>query len=152
MLLYKIAEEQFADDLSGEGARLYGGRWNPKGVPMIYLAESVALAVLEVLVRLSTPKHYHRIIYSIPDVSSIETLTVEELPPNWLLPYPNPRLIEFGKLWAREKRSLLLRVPSAVVRGEGWNYLVNPLHPEFTSVTISNISPFEYDTRLIKRK
>ncbi|SNB45433.1 RES family NAD+ phosphorylase [Geobacter sp. DSM 9736] len=151
MFLYRIAEQQFAADLSGEGARLYGGRWNPKGIPMIYAAESVALAALEVLVRLSTPKHYCRVIYEIPDTASIETVTVAELPPTWLLPHPNPQLIEVGRSWAHGKSSLLLKVPSAVVRGEGWNYLINPLHAEFPSVTIADTSPFEYDFRLTAR-
>lgn len=82
MLLYRIAEEQFARDLSGAGARLYGGRWNPKGVPMLYTAESVALAALEVLVRLSTPKRYSRIVYGEPDDASLEIMTVQSLPPS----------------------------------------------------------------------
>lgn len=152
MLLYRIAEEQFARDLSGDGARLYGGRWNPKGIPMLYTAESVALAALEVLVRISTPKRFSRIIYQVPDGASLETITVESLPPDWLIPYPNASLIEAGGSWARERRSLLLKVPSAVVRGEGWNYLVNPLHPEFSAVTIADIAPFVHDARLLGGK
>lgn len=150
MRLYRIAERQFAADLSGEGARLYGGRWNPKGVPMIYVAESVALAALEVLIRLSTPKHYCRVVYELPDSSTCETLTIADLPPNWQLPHPNVQLIDLGKRWAQEERSLLLRVPSAVVCGEGWNYLINPSHPEFSSVFIADIAPFEYDSRLLR--
>lgn len=152
MKLYRIAEEQFARDLTGEGARLYGGRWNPKGIPMIYTAESVALAALEVLIRLATPKHYCRVIYDVPDSASMETVTEADLPTNWLLPHPNIHLIELGKRWAQERCSLLLQVPSAVVRGEGWNYLINPLHPEFSTVTITGSAPFEYDFRLVGRK
>ena len=148
MRLFRIAEEQFARDLTGEGARLYGGGWNPKGIPMIYTAESVALAALEVLVRVATPKHYFRTIYDAPDSASMETVAVADLPSNWLLPYPNPHLIEFGKRWAREIRSLILQVPSAVVRGEGWNYLINPLHPEIATVAIIDSAPFAYDFRL----
>ena len=149
MLLYRIVVEQFANDLSGEGARIYGGRWNPKGIPMIYAAGSVALAALEVVVRLSTPKHYCRVIYEIPDSASIETVAIAELPPNWLLPHPNNHLIESGRHWAQERRSLLRQVPSAVVQGEGWNFLINPLHPEFSTVAIADIAPFNYDFRLV---
>lgn len=152
MRLYRIAEKQFAADLSGEGARLYGGRWNPKGIPMIYVAESVALAALEVLVRLSTFKHYYRISHEVPGAASMETVNVTQLPPNWLLPYPNPHLLALGGAWARERRTLLLQVPSAVVQGEGWNYLINPLHPEFPTVAIIDIAPFEYDFRLAGRR
>ena len=150
MRLFRIAEEQFAADLTGEGARLYGGRWNPKGIPMIYTAESVALAALEVLIRLSAPKHYSRVVYELPDTASCEELSIAALPANWQLPYPNIYLIDLGKRWAQEKRSLLLRVPSAVVCGEGWNYMINPLHAEFGSVSIADSSPFAYDSRLLK--
>lgn len=152
MLLYRIVEEAFARDMSGEGARSYGGRWNPKGTPMIYTAESVALAALEVLVRLSTHKHYTRVIYDVPDTASLETVLIADLPANWLVPHPNTHLIEAGRRWAKEKRSLLLKTPSAVVLGEGWNYLINPLHPEFPAVTIRDVSPFNYDIRLTENK
>jgi RES domain-containing protein len=150
--LFRIAEEQFAGDLTGEGARLYGGRWNPKGIPMVYTAESVALAALEVLVRIATPKHYFRAIYVVPDSASIESVIVTDLPANWLQLHPNSHLIELGKRWALERRSLILQVPSAVVLGEGWNYLINPLHPEISTVAVTDSAPFEYDFRLIGRK
>ena len=97
MLPYRTAEEQFARDLSGDGARTYGGRWNSKGTPLIYTSESVALAALEVLVRTSTPKHFCRVIYQVPDSASIESIAVTELPNNWLIPHPNTYLIETGK-------------------------------------------------------
>lgn len=56
--------------------------------------------------------------------------------------------MEIGGRWARERRSLLLKVPTAVVRGEGWNILINPLHPEFSSVSIVDVAPFTHDDRL----
>jgi RES domain-containing protein len=151
MQVYRIAEPQFADDLTGDGARLYGGRWNPKGIPLIYTAESVALAALEVLVRLTTPKLFSRVIYELPTTASTEELGLNELPPTWNHPYPNVLLLEFGKKWATERRSLLLKVPSAVVNGEGWNYILNPLHPESKSVSILDIAPFMFDPRLMKK-
>ena len=152
MLVYRISEPQFADDLTGEGPRLYGGRWNPKGMPLIYTAESVALAALEVLVRLSTPKSFSRITYALPDTVSTEVLTQADLPPTWNLPYPNVRLLDFGKKWASERRSLVLRVPSAVVNGEGWNYLINPLHPESNFISIFNIDLFSFDPRRLTNR
>jgi RES domain-containing protein len=151
MLVYRLAESLFADDLTGDGARLYGGRWNPKGIPLIYTAESVALAALEVLVRLTTPKLYSRVTYEIPDTASTEVLSLEELPPTWNLPYPNVWLLDFGKKWASERRSLVLKVPSAVVNGEGWNFLLNPLHPESATISILNIVPFFFDRRLMAK-
>lgn len=149
MRLYRISEKQFAADLTGEGARIAGGRWNPKGVPMMYTAESVALAALEVLVRISTRKHYYRTIFTIPDTASIECVAVTDLPANWQIPCPNRYLIDFGKRWVLERRSLLLKVPSAVVNGDGYNFLINPLHPEFSAVSVLDIAPFIYDSRLV---
>jgi RES domain-containing protein len=148
MLLHRITDPQFADDLSGEGARLYGGRWNPKGIPLIYTAESVALAALEVLVRLTTSKLYHRVTYELPEDTSTELLTLAELPSTWNRPFPNIWLMEFGKSWAMEKRSLMLKVPSAVVNGEGWNCILNPLHPQNHTIRILNVAPFAFDPRL----
>jgi RES domain-containing protein len=148
MLVYRITDPQFADDLTGEGARLYGGRWNPKGIPLIYTAESVALAALEVLVRLNTPKQYSRVTYELPDTATTEVLTLAELPPTWTLPFPNIWLLEFGRTWAMEQRSLVLKVPSAVVQGEGWNYLLNSLHPESGAIRILDVAPFTFDPRL----
>lgn len=149
MLVYRIAEPQFATDLTGEGARLYGGRWNPKGIPLIYTAESVALAALEVLVRLPTPKRYSRVTYELPDAVTTEVLTLAQLPPNWNVPYPNVWLLDFGKKWATERRSLVLKVPSAVVNGEGWNYILNPLHPESNFISVPDSAPFSFDPRLM---
>jgi len=148
MFLYRITEPQYADDLSGDGARRFGGRWNPQGIPLIYTAESVALAAIEVLVRLHTPKHYCRVRYELPDDVSVEVLMIEQLPPTWQRPYPNPWLLEFGKAWALEQRSLALKVPSAVVHGEGWNYILNPRHPQSSQIRILDIIPFAYDPRL----
>lgn len=149
MRVYRISEKQFAADLSGDGARIGGGRWNPKGVPMLYTAESVALAALEVLVRISTRKHYYRTIFQVPDTASMEVVDVADLPTDWQVPYPNRHLIEYGRNWVLERRSLLLKVPSAVINGEGWNFLINPLHDDFLSVVILDIAPFPYDCRLI---
>lgn len=149
MLLYRIAEEQFARDMAGDGARIYGGRWNSKGIPLIYTSESVALAALEVPVRVSTPKHFCRVIYQVPDDVGAETISVTELLQTSLIQHPGTNLIEIGKQWAQEKRTLLLKVPSAVVLGQGFNYLINPLHPQFPTVTVEDVSSFDYDFRLV---
>jgi hypothetical protein len=104
-------------DLTGEGGSICGGRWNPKGLPIIFTAESVALAVLEVLVRIFTPKYFSRVIDAIPATATQETILVADLPANWLLPHPNTHPIDIGMRWAMEKRTFLLKIFSAVVLG-----------------------------------
>ena len=87
MLVYRIAAEPFTADLSGEGERLFGGRWNPCGIPVLYTSESVALATLEVLV--NVPPDYlscgmfSRIAIHIPDDITEHTLPAASLPFDW---------------------------------------------------------------------
>ncbi|RII27339.1 MAG: hypothetical protein CXR31_08835 [Geobacter sp.] len=150
MELYKLTALEFAHDLSGEGTRIHGGRWTPKGIPAIYTAESVALCALEILVRVPTPKMFSRNIIAVPDTASIETVSLDDLPTDWQLVESYDRLHSIGKSWAKRKDALLLKVPSAVVSGEGWNYIINPLHPEIAMVEIKDTAPFCLDHRLFK--
>ena len=156
MLLYRLAGTQFSNDLSGEGARLHGGRWNPKGVPVVYTSESTSLAVLELLVNvprdLVEADVFHRIIIHVPDDAVIQTVDVTTLPPNWEK-FPPPKLLaSYGQDWSKIGAALLLKVPSAVVGGSEWNYLINPVHPLAASVTILESAPFSFDQRLFRVK
>ena len=105
--VWRICRRPFAD-LSGEGARLYGGRWNAPGRPLIYAAETAALAVLEVRVHLDLdwdmlPDDY--VLVAI-DTAAIVTETIDEFP-------DDPRAV--GDAWIELRRSALLRVPSWIV-------------------------------------
>jgi len=135
----------------GEGARLYGGRWNHKGVAIVYTASSLSLAALEMLIHLPSPGVLQRYV-TIPiafDDSRCIRLDPESLPRNWR---NNPTLFstrDIGTDWVNDSASAVLAVPSAVVPDE-WNFLVNPRHPDFAKVLIGTPQPFKYDPRLLK--
>jgi len=154
MELYRIAARQYAADLSGEGARLYGGRWNPPGFPVLYTAESVALAVLETLVNLPPDflesGIFSRVTISLPDDLAIASLSPADLPPDWQ-GYPAPPfLAELGREWLVAAATVALAVPSVVVAGAGRNLLLNPRHPDFSRVEVADISPFRFDSRFFR--
>ncbi len=147
-----VKSRHLADAFTGEGARLYGGRWNSPGTAVVYAAESRALAALELLVHL----HASQILasYSIIPVDFAEqlvrTVDTADLPRNWRA-YPSPaenRAI--GDAWVAERRSVVLAVPSAVVEGDRI-FLLNPAHPDFAQVTIGDAEPFAFDERVLKR-
>jgi RES domain-containing protein len=137
---------------TGEGARLYGGRWNSPGVPAIYTADSRALAVLEVLVHLDAPALLDRyeLIEVEMDPSLILTLELNEFPRNWRETPPPTRLQEIGDAWFIAGKSVALRVPSALIPRES-NILLNPKHPDFEKVRIGKPFGFQYDARLRRK-
>jgi len=137
---------------SGEGARLYGGRWNPKGVPLIYTAESRALAMLEMLVQ-DEPLHARYVVIpaTLPDGMAIERIDPARLPPDWRTPRRLEDTRAIGGAWAGSKRTVVLAVPSAVLPEET-NYLLNWLHPEFKRVRVGKPRVLVTDARLIGAK
>lgn len=150
MLLYRISRTKFAKDLSGDGARLAGGRWNHKGTPVIYTAESRSLAALEALVHMSQADFLVRrkvVTIEVPKSIIPKTIRTSELPEDWRRYPPSFKLADLGTEWAVEKKSLLLRVPSAVVPEE-FNILINPIHPDINLVKIGKIEDFVFDNRL----
>lgn len=126
-----VKAEWAASAFSGEGARRGGGRWNSPGVPVVYLAGTLELAELEVLVNLATPKllgSYVAFRVTVP-AGLVEALPPGALPADWRRD-PAPRSAKtVGDRWVAEGRSAVLRVPSAVVPSSA-NYLVNPAHPD----------------------
>lgn len=130
--------------LDGEGARRVGGRWNSIGHPVVYMAESIALAVLENLVHMTRqdfPRGYVAITASIPD--RLQILTDHEL----RLRHGNLKSEALGDQWIDACASAVLRVASTVVPAEH-NYLLNPKHPEFKEIILEMPVPFEFDERL----
>jgi RES domain-containing protein len=139
-----------ATAFDGEGARLYGGRWSPPGISLAYCAESRALAVVEVLANAEEPERlFERAwVFVGADVPSDLIQRPTRMPDNWRqFPHP-PATQAFGEAWAREGRTAVVRVPSAVVPGE-FNYLINPTHPDFGKITIRPSEPFAFDPRLV---
>ena len=147
---WRIVKRRHADRaFDGEGARLYGGRWNSPGVPVVYVAESRALAALEILAGLRSRATLHS--YVLIGVRFAEEL-VEHLPPastpeDWRTSPPPPETQACGDRWIREARSAVLRVPSVVIPSE-FNFILNPAHPDFTQIKILEPVAFDLDPRL----
>ena len=140
-----------ADAFNGEGARLYGGRWNNPGVPMVYTAGSIALATLELLVHLDSTAALP--LYSICSVdfdeSLVEILNPAGLPANWHQS-PSPLGLQMiGDNWISRGSSVVLQVPSAIVGDEN-NYLINPTHKDFAKLVLGQMKPFRLDSRLLR--
>lgn len=147
MNVYRITTAKWANKLSGSG---YPARWNSKGVYVIYTATTRALACLENLVHRSGEGLHSRfkvIEIEIADDVSIRKVDSDELPAEWYKTEHYPECRQIGDRWIEEENSLLLQVPSSIIREET-NVLINPHHPEFKEVSISEIKEFRFDERL----
>jgi RES domain-containing protein len=136
---------------SGSGAFRYGGRWNLPGTRVVYCAESRALAAMESLVHVEDIEDMGAVEWQATAVTLSGALIErpQRFPRSWrTYPYSTSTQ-KFGSEWARDLRSVALRVPSAVVPGES-NYLLNPAHPDFTKVKIAPIEPFRFDPRIAR--
>lgn len=150
MLCYRIVKASHASNpLGGEGARLYGGRWNPPGWRCVYVAESRALAVLEMLVHLTGRARalpFRLLTIQVPDES---IAAVSRLPDGWSASPPGMGSQTVGEAWLREGRALSLRVPSIIIPEES-NLLLNPAASGFERVEVLDQREFQLDLRLAK--
>lgn len=152
MLLHRIAKSKYIRDLSGEGARRSGGRWNYQGIPVIYTSDSAALATLETLVHLQLnliPLNLSSITLNLPDNLPITKLNPQDLPVDWHH-YPAPiTLAKIANHWIEKQESVALSVPSSILpESEDRNYILNPRYQDFNFITIVRVSPYTYDSRL----
>jgi RES domain-containing protein len=152
MIVYRLSKKQYRNDLSGKGAWLAGGRWNSKGIALLYTGQSRALCLTEVAVHMPygvIPEDYFLVEIEIPE-SSILEIAVESLPEDWAA-FPHPASTrQIGDEFVREGKHLVLQVPSATVPGD-FNYLINPLHDLSYQVKITSPPvPFPFDRRLFK--
>jgi RES domain-containing protein len=144
-----VREPWAARAFDGEGARLYGGRWNSPGVRMAYAAEHLSLAVLEVLVHLQGGAQLDGFCACRVDFDSrmVEPLDRARLPEGWRR-YPAPSLLQgMGDHWTAAGRRPILKVPSAIVDIEHL-YLINPAHPAFGRMVPALPQAFRIDARL----
>lgn len=152
--VWRITDRSFADSaFSGEGASIVGGRWNSKGRRMVYTAEHLSLAILEVFVHLNVPivepNSFVIIPAEIPDDISIEHLTLEQLPSNWQSSEQKISLKVIGDRWLDSCNTAILAVPSAIVSQE-LNYLINPQHLDFNRLIIHPPQVYNFDRRMWK--
>lgn len=146
MVVFRIARKEHIEDLSGRGAELFGGRWNEKGVPALYTSSSLSLAALEILahtdkslppVNLSYAKIY------VPDFMA--SLKILKLP-------KDTTEVDYGSKWLKDKKELMLKVPSVILPYEydlECNLILNPLHEDYKKIFVVETHDFSFDNRLI---
>jgi RES domain-containing protein len=152
MKVFRLAREKHAAPLSGKGAAMYGARWNPIGVELIYTAQNKSLAMAEVAVHLTLatlPEDYMMVTIDIPDDIKVKQLTEADLPPDWQA-FPHPASTqEIGRNFVTENQCCALIIPSVVTQGD-YNVLINPNHLDFSRIKITSIEKFPFDKRIFK--
>jgi len=151
MIVYHVGKTKYADDLTGEGARINGGRWNTVGIPCIYTSENRALAVLEYSANVALddiPRSLSITTYQIPDASWMNCLE-KDLPGNWKQAPVPKETMEYGADLLKMNTALALKISSAVLPQE-FNYIINPLHSDMHLVKIIDVTDFIYDVRIKK--
>ncbi|MDB5757908.1 MAG: hypothetical protein JWM30_1197 [Burkholderia sp.] len=152
MRLWRITTRKWALDTLCEGARLYGGRWNPIAWPVMYAGATIEICALEKFVHLGGAAHPPLVLVSI-DVPDAEALVYRpplvDLPPDWAdLPAPASTQ-EFGRQWIASARGLVLMVPSAIIP-ESRNAVLNPGHPAYRDIRLGVVREFTFDARMFK--
>lgn len=154
MKLYRITSCKYVDDLSGYGAGLYGGRWNSKGVFLLYTSQNISLAQLETLKRYELSRRFVPnnclLVLEVP-ARSVLTITAANLRRGWRND-PAPKYLQkIGDFFFAQNHYLLLKVPSALNPLE-YNYLINPRHKDFAKIRIVKTTPISIDRRLVRKK
>jgi RES domain-containing protein len=148
MRLWRIGNALFPV-WSAEGARLKGGRWNQPGTPAIYAATSFASCALEALVHSNVgrlPRNARYVTIDIPDDAPVGRLNAEEVAGWNEIPARASRVA--GDPWIRARSGLVLLVPSAVTLGLDDYAVINPLHPDYARIVVSEEAPVRWDERL----
>jgi len=151
---FRIFKTKFSNTwFDGEGAFLYGGRWNSRGKRVLYTAGSLSLAALEILVNLNSAEllssySYAKLEFEEKDVLLVEELV--ELPKNWSSSPPPSEIQRIGDEWAASMQSLVLRVPTSVVPRE-FNFLLNVGHTRFATIKRGKPRLFRFDERLYSK-
>ena len=151
MEVYRIAQAKYADDLSGNGARLYGGRWNSEGNFALYTSSSRSLALLETLAhtpaKLLQVKEYILITLFLPDLINIIQVDYKKLPAGWDDTEIKLFTQKTGDDFLAAQKGLVLKVPSVSVPEE-MNFMINPLHADYKKVKIIHRRRINFDKRI----
>ncbi|MHB1920862.1 MAG: RES family NAD+ phosphorylase [Chitinophagaceae bacterium] len=151
MIVYRIGESRYVSDLTGEGASLFGARWNHIGTACLYTSESRALAVLEYTVNvniLDIPRALSLGTFEIPD-TGIQVLTQADLPGNWKESPAPSSTKDFGTRLLQAAATPVIKIPSTVIPEE-FNYLLNPSHADSRDFRLLDVRDFVYDVRIKK--
>jgi len=149
MTVYRFVRPIYRNDISGDGARKKGGRWNSPGFPVVYTSTSISLSLLELLIYNSSYEviRVNMLMQITVPENLMKSLSVNALKQTWQKDIDYSRFI--GNEFLKNKKSLLLKVPSAIIPEES-NVLINPAHPDFKRVKIIKAALFQYYTRLFK--
>jgi RES domain-containing protein len=153
MIVFRLCRKNYANDLSGRGAEINGGRWNSQGISALYTSSSRALCAIEIIVHVPAgiiPADYYLVTIDIPDDAPINTIDIKNLPANWNSNPISASTQRIGNAFFAGQKELVLKVPSAIIKDE-WNYILNPVHKDFQKVKIIDTEPFAFDTRLFKK-
>jgi RES domain-containing protein len=148
MIVYRISNTVYSDDISGTGAKLNGARWNSVGMPMLYTTQHISLAVLEMLVNTNFKDYsiaLDLLYIQLPTNPSTTEIKLNKIKDNWKEDASYTKFI--GDEFIKQQQSLLLKVPSAVINEE-FNFLANPLHADFKKIKIIKTKSFWPDQRL----
>jgi RES domain-containing protein len=148
MIVYRFSRPHF-DALSGEGARLFGGRWNTKGKSVVYTSLNISLSLLELLIHsvsYEEIKTNNLAVIELPD-DIVSEITLAQLKANWQNDEGYSKYI--GDEFLSSQSLLLLKVPSVIIPEEK-NILINPKHKDFKKIKIRSAKDFKFDVRLFK--
>ena len=147
MEVFRITKAQYASQLTASGG---AARWNARGRFVIYTAATRALACLENVVHRSgegLQDSFRVMVIHVPAQLRIETISPDSLPNDWFAYTNYTYCQQLGENWLQNRKTAILRVPSAIVPQE-WNYLINPAHPDFSSIKLIKTEPFVFDPRI----
>ena len=144
-----VKEKHAATAFTGEGAAKVGGRWNSRGVAVVYTSGTKALAALENLVHLNPPVLFKYVGIRIEFEESLVTrVALTDLPADWRVEPPPASTKQFGDAWVRTGGSAILALPSVIISGEP-NFLLNPAHADFNKIVRGTPEAFAFDPRLL---
>lgn len=148
MIVYRITNSLFKDDITGAGAKIKGARWNMPGSSMLYTAQHISLSILELLVHIGLQdiqSFYHLLAIAIPDDAPASEINIDKLKTNWLEDEDYTAFM--GTEFLKNNINLVLKVPSAII-AEEHNFLINPYHADFKKIKIKKSKEFIFDQRL----
>ena len=153
--LWRISKETpdyTANDLSGGGAKKMGGRWNTKGMAVVYASSTIALATLETLAHLGdniSIRNAFLVGITVPKSvwAARAIIAAASLPPSWVAEPPGKASTDFGDAWLMSNAAALMLVPSIIVPEE-YNVLINPAHPSVARMSSAVARQYLYDPRL----
>ncbi|MDP4285126.1 MAG: RES family NAD+ phosphorylase [Bacteroidota bacterium] len=147
MIVYRITNEKYKNDITGNGAAIFGSRWNSMGVRLLYTSQFISLCILESLVHLKRqyiPDSQYLLHIELPEEKEISELSYKKIRKDWHHQLDYTQWI--GDQFVQNNDFLILKVPSAIVLQEN-NFLLNPLHPNFKKVKIIKTELLELDKR-----